>query len=400
MTKEGRKSVSNWTCVKVSIWAFCARIIIVPAFSPDFSWAVNLPCLAWTWNPGCSGEASVPINWPSLACKVTIASQLERLPFSSTSCPSTVAYERPSAGMRDSRVLIASLTGVPLTFTFTELRISSEPATLAESIFSPACKGTPYQVWVIILLASSNSDRPIELASTFLPLTKSSTLVLLGLWITTVAAGISMTELTVGERMVTRGESELGLAGVLVGAGAEVVWETVGFLGVRVVFWVVLSGASWMFAGSLLPSTFWLDAGWVEADWLVNGTFWLTSSPFWGVDALGSAIASGFTESGFTGSGFTGSGFTGSGFTGSTFATSLFPVSFWLDRTLTGLTKGSFCLIASGSLMSALTSEITSALTDGAIRSNITCGKAKIASLRRGAEVFFIILLRPVGDYY
>ena len=120
--------------------------------------------------------------------------------------------------MRDSRVLIASLTGVPLTFTLTELRIKSEPATLAERTFSPACKGTPYHVWVTILLASSNSVRPIELASTVFPLTKSSTLVLLGIWITTVAAGESITALTVGERMVMRGD-DVEVAGVLAGVG-------------------------------------------------------------------------------------------------------------------------------------------------------------------------------------
>ena len=87
-------------------------------------------------------------------------------------------------------------------------------------MFSPAWRGTPYQVCVTVLLTSSNSDRPIELELTRLPLTKSSTLVLLGIWITTVAAGESITALTVGERMVMRGDVEL--VEVVVGAGLVV----------------------------------------------------------------------------------------------------------------------------------------------------------------------------------
>ena len=397
VTKEGRKSVSNWTCVKVSIWAFCARMMIVPAFSPDFNWAVNLPCLAWTWNPGCSGEASVPINSPSLACRVTTASQLERLPFSSTSCPSTVANERPSAGMRDSRVLIASLTGVPLTLIFTELRIASDPATLAERIFSPACRGTPYQVCVTVLLASSNSDRPIELGLIRLPLTKSSTLVLLGIWITTVAAGESITALTVGESMVMRGDVELVgvVAGAGVVAGVEVVagvgvvagamgsWEAVGF-------WAGFLVGSAVFTDASLPVTF--SAGFsMVMFWesplgsTVGSTF---ESTFGSAE---SAIASAFTDLGST--------FVDSILIASTFTDSTFTDSFGTDRVSTGLVKDSCCLI-SGSLISVATSEITSALTVGAINSNITCGKVKIASFRRGAEVFFIILLHPVESYY
>ena len=133
-----------------------------------------------------------------------------------------------------------------------------------------------------------------------------------------------------------------------------------------------------VFAGSLLPVTF--STGFSRVAF-VGSTFGET---------LGSAIASTFTRSAFT----------GVASSALTLADSTFAVSLLTDRTSTGLASGSFCLIASGSLMSVVTSEITSALTVGAISNNITCGKAKIASLKRGAEVFFIILLHPVGSYY
>ena len=147
----------------------------------------------------------MPINSPSLASKVTIASQLDRLPLSSTNCPFTVAYDRPSAGTRDSNVLICSLTGAPRTLKLTEAASVVEPIALTVIWLSPACSGTPYHVCVTVLAASFSSDRPIKLASTAFPFTNTSILVSMGIWITNVAAGASNTVLAVGERMMIFG---------------------------------------------------------------------------------------------------------------------------------------------------------------------------------------------------
>ena len=65
----------------------------------------------------------------------------------------------------------------------------------------------------MVLLVSSSSDRPIELDDTAFPFTKSSILVPIGIWITTVAAGASKTVPTVGERMIILGDETTGLLG-------------------------------------------------------------------------------------------------------------------------------------------------------------------------------------------
>ena len=103
-----------------------------------------------------------------------------------------------------------------------ELEADSEPIALAVIWLSPACKGTPYHVCVMVLLVSSNSDRPIELGSTAFPFTKSSILALLGIWITTVAAGASKTVPTVGERITMRGDELSDGLGVLAVFGISV----------------------------------------------------------------------------------------------------------------------------------------------------------------------------------
>ena len=160
--------------------------------------------------------------------------------------------------------------------------MESEPVAIAFTAIrlSPACKGTPYQVWVIVLFASSSSDRPIELGSTVFPFTKSSTFVSIGIWSTTVAAGESKTVPIVGERIKIRSDD--------LSAGILAVSETLDGLEISEVTDLI---GDW---GMLLEVSFWTGAR--TSVWLVGTCCWVGTCGLTSVVTVLSAIASALTD--------------------------------------------------------------------------------------------------------